>query len=138
MNKKERRFLANTLVERDLMNAQIEDIVTKALSTERPHKSTTHEERFFHFHFDTSEAPALRAITIFARKENDGVWYVTPAFCVREDEFDRKRGRTVSRRRYFNDKEFRVPLTEDLVNRDGNPTFETLYENVKFVAANWV
>lgn len=77
--------------------------------TQHAHKSTTHEEKFFHF--QTPDSPYFRAITVFARKESDGAWYSTPGMCSWDDEFTRKLGRTVSRRRYFQRPEKRVKLT---------------------------
>ncbi len=78
-----------------------------------PHKSTTHEEKFFHF--QTPDSKILKAITVFARKEDDGRWYAAGAFCVKGDEFNRKIGRTVARRRYFSypDDRLHLPMSSD-------------------------
>lgn len=81
------------------------------------HKSTTHPERFYHF----TTGPVRG--TVFMREEealftirtfHNGVEFVTRKECVIEggwrgsaavvsenDQFDRKRGRTIARRRYF-------------------------------------
>lgn len=69
---------------------------------EKQYKSTTHEERFIHL-----KAPALfgshkyHGATIFARKEDDGLWYLAIAMCWKADQFDRSRGRKNARRNYF-------------------------------------
>ena len=39
--------------------------------------------------------------TVFMRQENDGMWYGSAAFCHANDNFDRRVGRSVSRRKYF-------------------------------------
>lgn len=62
-----------------------------------PHKSTTHEELFFHVENDG---------TVFFRKENDGKWYGSIAMRSKRDQFCRKVGRCVARRKYFQGKRF--------------------------------
>ena len=67
----------------------------KAMEAQRrhhPHKSTTHEERYYHVE---------RYGTVFFRKEDDGKWYA--AVVVREprDTFVRQVGRKAARRKYF-------------------------------------
>jgi len=57
-----------------------------------PHKSTTHEELYFHIDDVAS---------VFFRKENDGVWYGCAALRNPDDQFCRRTGRQVARRRYF-------------------------------------
>ena len=110
-----KQLLVDIASARDLSNDYFEQMMSRAIQErnmskdDHPHKSTTHEEKFFHF--QTPESPYLKAITVFARKESDGLWYSTPAFCVRGDEFNRKLGRTISRRRYFNDVTYRAKLT---------------------------
>lgn len=69
---------------------------TPAMPVHRPHKSTTHEERFYHLR----DAEGRPYSTVFVRKE-DGVWYGNVAICNPRDQFSRRRGRTLSRRRYF-------------------------------------
>lgn len=66
-----------------------------------PHKSTTHEELFFHL--IPAKDPALlnvTPVTFFWRKD-DKYWRLSWAICAPGDVFSRKTGRTVARRRYF-------------------------------------
>lgn len=62
-------------------------------------KSDTHEERYIHL---TVEGPRIKNMTLFARKEDDGTWYAAVSFCHKDDHFERRIGRQVARRRYFN------------------------------------
>jgi len=67
------------------------------------HKSTTHEERYAHFteyNCNINFGHRFCGATVFARKEED-TWLMSIAFCSRKDEFCRKTGRQVARRRYF-------------------------------------
>ena len=57
-----------------------------------PHKSTTHEELFFHIE---------NKGTVFFRKEESGYWGGVAALCNPKDQFNRAIGRNVARRRYF-------------------------------------
>jgi len=62
--------------------------------------SLTHRERYYHF----CELPGqirFKAITVFARQEKEGGWFMSVALCVQEDQFDRRVGRQIARRRYF-------------------------------------
>lgn len=69
---------------------------------ERPHKSTSHQEMFFHIFFDSSEtARGYKGATVFCRKEDSGIWYAAVAFCAPTDQFNRATGRSQARRRYF-------------------------------------
>jgi hypothetical protein len=84
-----------------------------------PHKSTTHKERFFHF---TDLPGPFFAKTVFVREEPEG-WFAAVAKCVQADKnhFNRKRGRTLSRRRYFQERNkvlflgLQEPSYEDVV-----------------------
>jgi hypothetical protein len=62
-----------------------------------PHRSTTHEERFFHLR---EPIGPFHGATVFFRKETQ-VWRAAVAFCSPEDQFNRRIGRNKSRRRYF-------------------------------------
>lgn len=61
-------------------------------------KSDTHEEKYLHY-------PVLSPIashgTLFARREADGYWYASTAYCSLADQFNRRLGRQIARRRYF-------------------------------------
>lgn len=62
-----------------------------------PHKSTTHAERFYHI----TEGPARG--TVFMREEPAGIWTASAAVLSETDTFNRRKGRTVARRRFFNE-----------------------------------
>lgn len=56
-----------------------------------PHKSTTHEEQFFHVGQEG---------TVFFRKEN-GFWSASASFRNPKDNFCRRTGRNIARRKWF-------------------------------------
>lgn len=70
---------------------------------DKPHKSLTHEEMFFHIRepLGSSLAKYYRGATVFARKEVDGFWYASVALCSIKDVFQKRVGRSQARRRYF-------------------------------------
>lgn len=80
--------------------------------TVRPHKSTTHQELFYHIKSSDLEKRVstssplswsflrFQAFTVFAREE-EGQWYAALAYCVTEDVFNRKRGRNTARKNFF-------------------------------------
>lgn len=61
------------------------------------HTSTTHKETYCHIRESNEH---WNGATIFARLEPDG-WYASIAICSKQDQFCRRTGRTVARRRYF-------------------------------------
>lgn len=80
---------------------------------QKQYKSTTHEERFSHFVLTANEPRGkYQAATVFARKEDDGMWYLSIALCWKEDQFDRARGRKNARRNYFKKRVTHVMGTE--------------------------
>ena len=91
---------------------------------QRPHKSTTHEERFLHI--KTPDSPKFEAVTVFMRKEDDGNWYSTPALCVKGDEFNRRIGRNISRRRYFQEPDIRANFGKEIDYERIIPTVKAL------------
>lgn len=98
-------------------------------STPLPHKSTTHKEHYAHIRepfFDEAdcELPKWQGGTVFARLE-DNVWYATAALCVRQDQFDRHKGRTIARRRYFSHPGYQMGY-KLLTPANELPTFEQL------------
>lgn len=68
-----------------------------------PHKSTTHKEKYFHL--DVVDSPRFSHATVFAREEvpGSGDWRFAVALCHKNDQFCRRTGRSVARRKYFND-----------------------------------
>lgn len=74
--------------------------------------STTHKEKYYHFR-DQSRAPAkLDGITVYLREDEPGMWSGAAALCVKPDQFSRKTGRQVARRKYFQGKSL-LPLDPD-------------------------
>jgi hypothetical protein len=81
------------------------DLTVNKRKPETPHKSTTHAERFYHF----TTGPVRG--TVFMRQEgviefgyprNEDIgWAGCAAVLSEGDMFDRRRGRTIARRRYF-------------------------------------
>lgn len=70
------------------------------------HISTTTPERYFHIrHFGVSGKPTdprgIQAVTFFARQDKEGNWLISHAECDYRDQFCRKTGRTVARRKWF-------------------------------------
>lgn len=65
--------------------------------TQRPYKSSTHNERFYQF-----TTGAARG-TVFFREEvpGSGEYFPSVALCHQNDAFCRKTGRNVARRKYF-------------------------------------
>lgn len=77
--------------------------------THKPHKSTTHEERYYHIR---NHANLLEG-TVFLRKEvdeshPDGKWYGSVAIRDERDSPNKRIGRQVARRKYFNGKRVAV------------------------------
>lgn len=77
-----------------------------------PHKSTTHNERFYHVNIDVG-AGNMRLLeskraTVFFREESDGTINASIALCHDSDQFNRRVGRSVSRRKYFQGKRRKV------------------------------
>lgn len=88
---------------------------------QRPHRSTNREanERFVHFQphspghgFGINEDRNISHVTAFIRTK-DGVDYVSFAECDARDQFNRRRGRTIARRKWFDGK--RVVLQDSQV-----------------------
>lgn len=66
-------------------------------------KSTTHEEQYYHVRipdYDLVKGKWISGGTVFFRKEKTG-WVASVARCSVYDQFNRKKGRNVARRRYF-------------------------------------
>lgn len=90
-----------------------------------PHRSCTHLEIFrheagpFELNRDTGEDSDFLDLprntvhcshqTTFYRREDDGVWYKSFAFCSIRDHFSKKVGRQVARRKYFQGKKVVCP-----------------------------
>lgn len=67
-----------------------------------PHRSTTHQELYFHIFWDSSATvKGYKGATVFFRKEDNGHWYASVALCAPMDQFSRSKGRSCARRKYF-------------------------------------
>lgn len=73
-----------------------------------PHKSTTHDERFYHVNATLGGVSIEKRATVFFRKEDDGTVHASLALCHDNDQFNRRVGRSVSRRKYFQGKRRKV------------------------------
>lgn len=85
-----------------------------------PYKSTTHKEKFFHF----TDIPNTdyRAFTVFCREEH-GRWESSVAICSIDDQFQRRIGRQVARRRFFEEPTIRL-------NHDGEPGYDEIRQAI--------
>lgn len=104
-----------------------------------PHKSTTTLEQYFHYRVERdkeaeeagSEAeytPRQRfivAATAFARIDKDNNWYVAIAECDHRDQFDRRVGRNIARRKWFNGKRELVGIEAGQTR----PTYEQVFKD---------
>jgi hypothetical protein len=79
-----------------------------------PHKSTTHEERYFHVRDYNGFG---NDATVFMR-QTDAKWEASVAFCHPKDNFSRKVGRNVARRKFFAGKRYDVsgPTRDEAFN----------------------
>ena len=66
-----------------------------------PHKSLTHEEKFFHIGPIGTNKKSYNGATVFMRREDDFLWYASVALCSSQDQFCRRTGRSAARRNYF-------------------------------------
>jgi site-specific DNA-adenine methylase len=85
------------------------------------HKSTTHEERFYHIReeFDYN-GKRMKGATVFFRKEN-GRWYYAVARCSSNDNWNKAMGRTIARRHYFQIR----PEVTNLLPQGMEPAYES-------------
>lgn len=74
------------------------------LKKNTPHKSITAEERYYHIR---NHANLLEG-TVFLRKEKDDKWYGSVAIRDNRDSPNKRIGRQVARRKYFNGKRVAV------------------------------
>ena len=77
-----------------------------------PHRSITHKERYLHLPLMETTSKKYSHATIFARQENDKIWYATISLCWRVDQFCRETGRKHARRHYFDKKHIVYVLGE--------------------------
>ena len=90
-----------------------------------PHKSTTHEEQFFHVNQEG---------TVFFRKEH-GIWTATVAFRNPKDNFCRRTGRNVARRKWFGNGPYVIgDNSEKVTYEDAVEVFNILKPNHKETA----
>lgn len=113
--------------------------MTEEKGRSHPFKSTNHEEAYIHYKL--GESSRWSHVTLFLRKEDDGIWYGKAAMCVRGDQFSRKVGRQVARRKYFDDRNTaaRVFGRENIAKLSfpfgtEKPTYEQAAKPVRVVA----
>jgi|SRR5699024_4499540 len=109
------------------------------MHTER--KSTTNKE--FYFHFRNIDHAKVSDMTVFCREEEpgSGVFNFTASLCSPNDQFSRRIGRSVARRRYFNDAASRISFEvteEDLSNADGNTDNSKLVKVLHGAASEYI
>lgn len=101
-------------------------------------KSTTHQERYYHFDLwkepnrdlaagiPTSPRFWFSDVSVYARRHNEtGEWHMAVALCSILDQFSRRIGRQVARRRFFRDlsrvhlvgQECHYARVKDIVNK---------------------
>jgi hypothetical protein len=95
---------------------------TQNVVTQVPHRSNTHDERFYHI-----QDGAVRGTVFFRKETPTDNWRASVSLCHPNDQFNRKTGRVVARRRYFE--------VRDVVDIDALPSFE---EATFDVAKNYV
>jgi hypothetical protein len=91
-------------------------------------KSTTTPEMYFQIRepHTSKKGKAFKAATAFARQDHEGAWNATLVRCSIEDNYCRKAGRTIAKRRFFNG-------TGTVVKFDAAPTHEqivALYKDI--------
>lgn len=66
-------------------------------------KSTTTPEMYFQIRdpHTSKKGKQYKAATAFARQRETGAWAVSLVRCSIEDNFNRKQGRTIAKRRFF-------------------------------------
>ena len=62
-------------------------------------KSDTHQERYVHLEIENH--PKVHAATVFAREITPGDWTYVAAYCAHGDQFNRRLGRQIARRTFF-------------------------------------
>lgn len=102
----------------------------KEAKVSHPHRSTTTPEFFFHLRgvkIPRSRGRFVSDVTAFARPGHlPGTMVVTFAECDSRDQFNRRAGRTVARRKWFNDSGIRAFMLEEGQTK---PTFEQVFKD---------
>ena len=91
-------------------------------------KSTTTPELFFQIrepHTD-KKGKEYRAGTAFARTRKNGDWNVSLVRCSKEDNFCRKQGRTIARRKWFDSVDTHAAVDTSLPQFSQAPTHEQI------------
>lgn len=76
-------------------------------------KSDTHQERYIHL--EVENHPKVHGATVFARETSPGHWTYIAAYCAHGDAFNRRLGRQIARRMFFN------PAKHDRLFYPGGP-----------------
>lgn len=97
-------------------------LAMSAMTAAHPTRSTDREadERFFHFKDVDLELPngrIIRNVTCFTRKDKtDGKYYASFAECDDRDQFCKRTGRTVARRKWFRSPSKRLVVAPEGLN----------------------
>ncbi len=93
------------------------------------HKSTKEGVTELYFHIrephTSKKGKKFKAATVFARNEDNGLWYMSIARCSEEDNFCKAEGRSISRRKWM--------LGNSINNYDNKPNYDVavaLYKSI--------
>jgi hypothetical protein len=89
------------------------------------HKSDTHDERYFHVKIPNGR---YAGCTFFFRKEG-GLWLYAIAMCSNVDQFQKRVGRNIARRRYFTDRNAGFAPLSLVASVGGAAGAEPTYDN---------
>ena len=96
--------------------------VIVATAVPHPTRSPDREadERFFHFKnvdLELDNGRSVGNVTCFVRKDKkDGQYYASFAECDMRDQFNKRTGRTVARRKWFRNPEKRMVISKEGLN----------------------
>lgn len=102
MNPQDNASQPNQLTEEETMENALASMieVTRAQKPPQSRFSTTNKERYYHLR-DLKGQGKFSDMTVFARQNAMGYWHMSVAFCAIGDQFSRRIGRQVARRRFF-------------------------------------
>jgi hypothetical protein len=98
---------------------------------------TSKREMYYHLTkpFKDTQGRVFNGATVFFRQEDEHNWYGTVALCSKDDQFSRKVGRNVARRRYFTIKQAETGMLDAMAFLE-QPDYEAALE-VAGVSGFW-
>ncbi len=105
-----------------MTTATVARALAAVIHTAQPTRSTDREadERFYHFKdvdLELENGRAVGNVTCFVRfDKKDGKYYASFAECDMRDQFNKRTGRTVARRKWFRNPEKRMPISKEGLN----------------------